>query len=1067
MLKINKQSITLTKGDDASLRLVPRYKDKTIYTVQEGDSAIFRLKVGASVKELECVINLENNKIVANFTPADTAEFEPGIYRYEAELITSLGFHYTFIADQPFILGNEIEQRISNATSANGNSNGNYPEIDGEIGDEPVVNGDIQPTNPMLDYEELNHLPKLNGKTIKGDKDNEYYGIPTKLSEMDNDDNYVQDEDYQHTDNNYDDTDKGKVDALGTASTYDVAESGNASTSQVVKGDDTRLTDARPASDVSDWAKQPTKPSYNASEISGLGTAAVKDFTTSVIEDSADLVTSGAVKSAIDSAVSSLYKPAGNKTCAELVSALLIQANLGNTYNMSDSGVTTADFVEGAGHPINVGDNVAIVEVSGAYKFDILSGMVDLSNYVQKSATSGLIKNDGSIDPTAYAKQSEMSVTDGTGIDADKTTIQLKNGTSATVLKTHQDISGKVDKVAGKDLSTNDFTDDLKDKLDGITTGANKVESSETNGNIKIDDTETPVYDDTAIKNALSTATQTVEGNPLSFTTLSAQTAESTLIDLEPIQDLHGYDYPWVGGAWKNLLPMTVAGIKSANTAGTWTDNAYTRNGVTFTILTDDDENVIGVKVTGTAIANTNLMIEDSNSLLNGLAGKEVIMNGCPSGGSEGTYSLIRYSADVEPINAYDTGSGVTYTYPQTMTTHNVRITIFSGFSIPTAGIIFYPMIRLATETDATFAPYTNLCPITGRTQVGIEGCGKNLIDSSNAISGLINPNIGSSIDDVITSTRYSHSVAIDAKDGLVVSAKSKDISIFNYLLVMMYNNDKLAANYPMDFTNTTSTKSYIVQSNMYEKVCLNYGAPAGVRVGTDIQGYIQLELGSTATPYEPYTQSNNLTIQFGQTVYGGTLDVEDGVLRVLNIRVLAKDLNWSKHTTGVNNVYYTSDLQSSIKKPVNSQTALDDFICSDYETTSWDYLFSAHRIGIGVNADGRIAIGNENITQLTDFTNSIQDTQICYPLAIPTEIQLTPHQISLLKGVNNISTDGDSITLTYRDGSVATLADVKALGDNLTQEIADSQILTDTVTGDKYRLIVTNGVLDIQQVSN
>ena len=41
------------------------------------------------------------------------------------------------------------------------------------------------------------------------------------------------------------------------------------------------------------------------------------------------------------------------------------------------------------------------------------------------------------------ANMSEMSVTDGTGSDADKTIIQLKSGTSATVLKTHQDISGK------------------------------------------------------------------------------------------------------------------------------------------------------------------------------------------------------------------------------------------------------------------------------------------------------------------------------------------------------------------------------------------------------------------------------------------------------------------------------------------------------------------------------------------------------------------------------------------------------------------------------------------------
>lgn len=45
------------------------------------------------------------------------------------------------------------------------------------------------------------------------------------------------------------------------------------------------------------------------------------------------------------------------------------------------------------------------------------------------------------------ANKSEMSVTPGTGVDADKTTIQLKNGTTAIVLTRHQDISGKADKI--------------------------------------------------------------------------------------------------------------------------------------------------------------------------------------------------------------------------------------------------------------------------------------------------------------------------------------------------------------------------------------------------------------------------------------------------------------------------------------------------------------------------------------------------------------------------------------------------------------------------------------------
>jgi hypothetical protein len=44
------------------------------------------------------------------------------------------------------------------------------------------------------------------------------------------------------------------------------------------------------------------------------------------------------------------------------------------------------------------------------------------------------------------ANKSEMSVVAGTGDNADKTTITLKTGTSATVLTQHQDISGKAEK---------------------------------------------------------------------------------------------------------------------------------------------------------------------------------------------------------------------------------------------------------------------------------------------------------------------------------------------------------------------------------------------------------------------------------------------------------------------------------------------------------------------------------------------------------------------------------------------------------------------------------------------
>lgn len=213
---------------------------------------------------------------------------------------------------------------------------------------------------------------------------------------------------------------------------------------------DVEWTDASTSSQIqSDWNQSDNTKKDFIKNKPTLGTAAAKDSTNAVTDGSVDLPTGGAVKTAIDNAVSSAYHAAGTKTVADLTNALLVAANEGNVYNMTDAGTTTADFIEGAGKPIRIGDNVGVAKVGSDYKFDLLSGFVDTSTFVEKSATAGLVKNDGSIDETAYAKQSEMSITDGTGADASTATIQLKSGTSKKVLTEHQDITGKADKVSG------------------------------------------------------------------------------------------------------------------------------------------------------------------------------------------------------------------------------------------------------------------------------------------------------------------------------------------------------------------------------------------------------------------------------------------------------------------------------------------------------------------------------------------------------------------------------------------------------------------------------------------
>ena len=94
--------------------------------------------------------------------------------------------------------------------------------------------------------------------------------------------------------------------------------------------------------------------------------------------------TASDVESAINTKISSTYKAKGTVTFANLPA--LGSSNEGNVYNVSDSFTTTSDFVEGAGNTYPAGTNVVIINTTGqTYKYDVLSGMTDLSGYYTKA----------------------------------------------------------------------------------------------------------------------------------------------------------------------------------------------------------------------------------------------------------------------------------------------------------------------------------------------------------------------------------------------------------------------------------------------------------------------------------------------------------------------------------------------------------------------------------------------------------------------------------------------------------------------------------------------------------
>ena len=213
--------------------------------------------------------------------------------------------------------------------------------------------------------------------------------------------------------------------------------------------------------------------------------------------NSADVYTKQQTDDKISAAISSVYKPAGSTTFAALPAPA---ANvLGNVYNVTDAFTTTDQFVEGAGKSYPAGTNVAVVLVGEDYKYDVLSGMVDLSNYstTDEIAQTYATKNEvttglsGKVDKVEGSRL--MTDAEGTKLAGIETGAQVNNIASVasgelaiseekelSIVAVAQDkvtglaeaLAGKVNTEAGKGLSTNDFTTPLLEKLNALPAGA-------------------------------------------------------------------------------------------------------------------------------------------------------------------------------------------------------------------------------------------------------------------------------------------------------------------------------------------------------------------------------------------------------------------------------------------------------------------------------------------------------------------------------------------------------------------------------------------------------------------
>jgi hypothetical protein len=320
-------------------------------------------------------------------------------------------------------------------------------------------------------------------------------------------------------------------------------------------------------------------------------------------------------------------------------------------------------------------------------------------------------------------------------------------------------------------------------------------------------------------------------------------------------------------------------------------------------------------------------------------------------------------------------------------------------------------------STATTYEPYSNICPISGWDECNVSVCGKNLFDEpsfkdlSKWKSDLFpygdfstdNVNKGFLLNTIPNKT-YSISFGF--------TADTTPNHTYLYLCRAKGNNSErveylTSVNYHTNHVTFTTEKGYIY----YLRVNV-VNASSFVPNMT----FAQLELGSTATTYEPYN-GTTITIQLGDTYYGGKLDVVSGKLTVDRVSVTydgSNDESWfvAPQDATAKIIGNATGSKSAITKCLSNLFNSNYSIPWNYDNTIWTRYGQLH-----VNPDSSIipsGFTQEGVAEWKTWL-STHNLQAVYELATPQTYQLTPTQVKSLLGTNNVWADtGDIEELEY-----------------------------------------------------
>lgn len=299
----------------------------------------------------------------------------------------------------------------------------------------------------------------------------------------------------------------------------------------------------------------------------------------------------------------------------------------------------------------------------------------------------------------------------------------------------------------------------------------------------------------------------------------------------------------------------------------------------------------------------------------------------------------------------------------------------------------------------------TNIRTISGRTGLTVTRLGKNLFDVSSLSwnAGIRNDDgsAGSS-----SASHYTNAIPIPENTSITISGTLRTSS----------------STYRVYFLKADGT--WISRTGSAQASPKVLDPPSGcgmiqLQVSNSVNMQdVQVEAGFYATPYEEY-QSTQYPVSWQSeagTVYGGTLDVVSGLLTV-DRGILTLGSSIPSGTSGIQNIATVGESVRFEYYPYRAIGAASTPLISDKFANAATNAGNPWVCDTGSSSSPRmyVCMGSTYTTDaLIRQWFASNPTDFVYYLATPQTYQLTPTEVSMLLGANNIFSDGGSVLLTY-----------------------------------------------------